>query len=185
MPDLLDVANLFIFWNFVFNIISISFSFLFFFWELHGTMYTSTHMHTHPLWTHVRKPYPYVHFRRIKPADLEIHEVTACTSLSTGTSSTTESITPVNPEINLGKYEHPCQIENLNLDGQIPPEGTQPTISFSFLFCARNIDFLYTKRIDMTWYVQTFWLPTICNVYKLCTLKYAWFVFFLYLLPLY
>ena len=55
-----------------------------------------------------------------EPADLEIHEVTIGASLSTGTSPTTESIAPVNP----GKYEHPCQVENLNSDGQVLPEET-------------------------------------------------------------
>jgi hypothetical protein len=28
---------------------------------------------------------------------------------------------------NPGKCEHPCQVENLNPGGQVPPEGTQPT----------------------------------------------------------
>jgi len=36
-------------------------------------------------------------------------------SLLTGTLSTTESITPLNPKINLGKYEHPYQVGDLNL----------------------------------------------------------------------
>jgi hypothetical protein len=42
-------------------------------------------------------------------------------SLSTGTSPTTESIVSLNPEINLGKCEHPYRVENLNLGGQVPP----------------------------------------------------------------
>jgi hypothetical protein len=45
--------------------------------------------------TDVRKPYLYEYLRRIKPADFEIHEVTTNGSLSTGTSSTTESIAPL------------------------------------------------------------------------------------------
>jgi len=45
-------------------------------------------------------------------------------SLSTGTSPTTESIAPLNPGINPGKCEHPCQVEDLNPTGQIPPQGT-------------------------------------------------------------
>jgi hypothetical protein len=53
-------------------------------------------------------------FRVLQPADLEIHEVTICASLSTGTSPTTKSIAPLNPEINPGKYEHMCQVEDLN-----------------------------------------------------------------------
>jgi hypothetical protein len=64
-----------------------------------------------------------------EPADLKIHEATTDTSLSTGTSSTTESIAPLNPRINLEKYEHPCQVEDLNPGGQVPPQGTQPTDS--------------------------------------------------------
>jgi hypothetical protein len=75
----------------------------------------------------VHKPYPYEHLRKTEPADLEIHEVTTGTSLSTGTSPTTECIAPLNPRINLGKYEHPCQIEDLNPGEQVPPRGTQPT----------------------------------------------------------
>jgi hypothetical protein len=51
----------------------------------------NTYAHS-PLWTHVRKPYPYEHLRRTEPADLEIHEVTIGASLSTGTLPTTESI---------------------------------------------------------------------------------------------
>ena len=77
-----------------------------------------------PLWIHVRKPYPYEHLRKTEPADLEIHEVTTGASLSTGTSPTTKSIAPLNPEINPGKYEHPCQVEDLNPGGQVQPQGT-------------------------------------------------------------
>ena len=60
---------------------------------------------------------PYEHLRRTEPADLEIHEVTMDASLSTETSLTTESIAPLNLGINPGKYEHSCQVENLNLGG--------------------------------------------------------------------
>ena len=56
----------------------------------------NTYAHS-PLWTHVRKSYPYEHLRRTEPADLEIHEVTTYASLSTGTSPTTKSIAPLNP----------------------------------------------------------------------------------------
>ena len=76
----------------------------------------NTHAHS-PLWTHVRKPYLYEHLRRTEPADLEIHKVTTGTSLSTETSPTTESIAPLNPGINPEKYEHPCQVKDLNPNG--------------------------------------------------------------------
>ena len=69
-----------------------------------------------PLWTHVRKPYPYEHLRKTVPADLKIDEVTAGASLSTGTSPTTENTTPLNSGINPEKYEHQCQVDDLNLD---------------------------------------------------------------------
>jgi hypothetical protein len=36
-------------------------------------------------------------------------------------SPTIESIAPLNPEINPGKYEHPCQVKDLNPDEQVPP----------------------------------------------------------------
>jgi hypothetical protein len=36
-----------------------------------------------------------------EPADLKIHEV----------------IAPINPEINAGKYEHMCQVKDLNPGG--------------------------------------------------------------------
>jgi hypothetical protein len=49
-------------------------------------------------------------------ADLEVHEVTGA-SLSTGMSPTIESITPLNLGINPEKYEHLCQVEDLNLGG--------------------------------------------------------------------
>jgi hypothetical protein len=77
-----------------------------------------------PIYTHVRKPYAYEHFRGTEPADYEIHEGTAGASLSTGTSPTTESIAPVNPGINPEKYEYSCQVEDLNPDRQIPPQET-------------------------------------------------------------
>jgi hypothetical protein len=66
------------------------------------------------------------HLRKTEPADFEIHEVTTDTSMSTGTSFTTESITPLNSEINPEKYEHPCHVEDYP-GGQIPPQKTQPT----------------------------------------------------------
>ena len=55
----------------------------------------------------------------IKPTDHEIHEVTIDVLLSTETSPTTESIAPLNLKINLKKYEHPCQVKDLNLNRQI------------------------------------------------------------------
>jgi hypothetical protein len=58
-----------------------------------------------------------------EPANLKIHEVTIGASLSTGTSPTTESVAPLNPEISSEKYEHPCQVEDLNPDRQVPPQG--------------------------------------------------------------
>ena len=65
---------------------------------------------------------PYEHLRRTEPADLEIHEVTMDASLSTETSLTTESIALLNLGINSGKYEPPCQVEDLNLGGRVPPK---------------------------------------------------------------
>ena len=59
-----------------------------------------------PLWIHVRKLYLYEHLWRTEPINLEIDEVTTDVLLSTGTSPTTESIAPLNPEINPGKYEN-------------------------------------------------------------------------------
>jgi hypothetical protein len=74
-------------------------------------------MHAHsPLPIHVRKPYSYEHLRKTVPAHLEIDEVTTSTSLSTGTSPTTKSISLINPGINPGKCKHPCQVEDLNLE---------------------------------------------------------------------
>jgi hypothetical protein len=71
-----------------------------FFLELHGTTLTfTTQTHTHPMNTRTQT-YPCEHFRRIEPADLEIHEVTTDASLPTGTSPTTKSIAPLDPEIN-------------------------------------------------------------------------------------
>jgi hypothetical protein len=54
---------------------------------------------------------------------LEIDEVATGASPSMERSCTTKSTMSLNPEINPEKYEHPCQIENLNLGGQIPPQG--------------------------------------------------------------
>jgi hypothetical protein len=43
------------------------------------------------------------------------------------TSPTTERTPPLNPRIDLEKYEHLHQVENLNLGGQVLPRGTQLT----------------------------------------------------------
>ena len=59
--------------------------------------------------------------------NLEIDEVTTGMSLSTETSLTTKSTMPLNSGINLEKCEFPCQVKDLNLDGQVPPQGIQPT----------------------------------------------------------
>jgi hypothetical protein len=84
-----------------------------FFFELHKYR-RSTRMHTHP-YEYVCKLYPFEHLRKTMSVHLEIDEVTACVSLSTGTSPTTKSITLLNPRINLEKYEYPCQVEDVNL----------------------------------------------------------------------
>ena len=54
------------------------------------------------------------------PTQLEIDEITTGASLSTGTSPTTESTTPLNPGINSEKYEHSYRVEDLNPGGQVP-----------------------------------------------------------------
>ena len=59
----------------------------------------SQRTHTHPLWTHVRKPYPYEHLRRLSRQILEIDEVTTDASLSTEMSPTTECTMSLNPRI--------------------------------------------------------------------------------------
>jgi hypothetical protein len=75
-----------------------------FFCELHKPGPDADAQYTHSLlWTHVRKPYPYEHLRKTVPVHLEIDEVTIGVSQSTETSPTTESITPLNPGINLEK----------------------------------------------------------------------------------
>jgi hypothetical protein len=76
---------------------------------------------------------PYEHLQSTGSTDLEIHEVTTGASLSTGTLPTTESITPLNLEINPEKYEHPCQVEDLNPHGQVPPQGTQLMTILNYL----------------------------------------------------
>ena len=48
------------------------------------------------------------------PTHLEIDEVTTGVSLSTETSPTIESTTPLNPKINAEKYKHLCQVEEFN-----------------------------------------------------------------------
>jgi hypothetical protein len=55
-------------------------------------------------------------------AHLEIDEVTTGASPSTGTSPTIESVTPLNPRIKPEKCDYPCQVEDLNLGGQVPPQ---------------------------------------------------------------
>jgi hypothetical protein len=55
-------------------------------------------------------------------AHLEIDEVIIGASLSIETSHTIENTMPLNLEINLEKCEHLCQVEDLNMDGQVPPK---------------------------------------------------------------
>ena len=69
-------------------------------------------------------------FLELQPTDLEIHEVTTGTSLSTGMLPTTESIAPLNLRITPGKYEHPCQVKDLNPGEQVPPQGTQVLLHY-------------------------------------------------------
>ena len=76
------------------------------------TQTLNTYAHS-PLWTHVRKPYPYEHLWGTEPTDLEIHKVTTGASQSTATSPTTESIVPLNPRINQEKFKYLCQVEDL------------------------------------------------------------------------
>jgi hypothetical protein len=55
-----------------------------------------THKHAHKnIPMNARTPYPYEHLQGSEPVYLEIDEVTTDTSLLTGTSLTTERITPV------------------------------------------------------------------------------------------
>jgi hypothetical protein len=74
------------------------------------TQYNADVHNTHaysPILIHLCKLYLYKHLRRTEPTNLEIHEVTTDASLSTGTSPTTESIAPLNPEINPGNNKEP------------------------------------------------------------------------------
>jgi hypothetical protein len=61
----------------------------------------------------------YEHLRKTIPTHLEIDEITTNGSLSTGTSSTTENTTLLNPRINPKKYEHLCQVDDLNPGTQV------------------------------------------------------------------
>jgi hypothetical protein len=85
---------------------------------------TPQHTYTHLYEYTYANPTSYEHLRRTELADLEIHELTIGISLSTGTSPITESIAPLNPRINLKKYKHPCQVEDLNPSRQVLPQGT-------------------------------------------------------------
>lgn len=83
---------------------------------------THTCEHNH-LPMHAHTPYSYVHFRNIESGltDFEIDEVAAGASLSTNMSPTTERTTPFNPRIDIRKCEYPCQVEDLNMSGYVPP----------------------------------------------------------------
>ena len=57
-------------------------------------------MHTHSyLYEHVRKVYPYKHFRRLDRQIFEIDEVTVDISLLIGMLLTAECITPLNHKV--------------------------------------------------------------------------------------
>lgn len=66
---------------------------------------------------HAHKPYPNEYLYKTTLEDLEIDEATTGISLSTGTSPATESLTPLNPIINLEKHEHPWQVEDFEPGG--------------------------------------------------------------------
>jgi hypothetical protein len=83
--------------------------------------YTSAHS---LLWMHTLLWAPPKN--RVGPSNLEIDEGTTSALLSTGLPPTTERIMPLNPRINPGKCEHPCQVGELNPGGLVPQQGTQP-----------------------------------------------------------
>jgi hypothetical protein len=144
--------------------------------------YTSTH---YALWTHAHTLYLYENLTeldqqisRLTPmntrthtlspwaplknwvglANLEINEVTTGALLSTGTSPTTERIVPLNPGINPGKCEHPCQVGDLNPGGQVLPQGTQPAVHVplivSFVWCINLIILkIYPLWSKIRWFV--------------------------------
>jgi hypothetical protein len=66
-------------------------------------------------------------------AHLEIDEVITGASLSTEMSPITESTMQLNHRINLGKREHPCQIEDLN-----PGVSWEDLDRFSLFFGGRR-----------------------------------------------
>jgi hypothetical protein len=60
-----------------------------------------------------------------------------------GTSPITESIAPLNPGINPGKCKHPCQVEDLNLGGQVPPWNPTSWSMISLLLCGHLLISMY------------------------------------------
>jgi hypothetical protein len=77
--------------------------------------------HTLPIWAPLKN--------QVGPTNLEIDKVTTGVSLPTDMSSTTESVAPLNHGINPKKYENLCQVEDLNLGGQVPPQESNQLIS--------------------------------------------------------
>jgi hypothetical protein len=85
-------------------------SLAFFFLETHLQTQTLTYTSANlPLWRHVRTLYSYERLIRTE-LDWQISR-----------------LTPLNPGINPGKYEHPCQVGDLNPNRQVSPQETQPT----------------------------------------------------------
>jgi hypothetical protein len=62
----------------------------------------------------------------LSPQIIETDKVTICTSLSTGTSPTTERITLVKSRNKSKKCEHQRRVEDSNSGGQVPPQRTLP-----------------------------------------------------------
>jgi hypothetical protein len=79
--------------------------------------------------THAYLPYPYEHLWITELTDLEIHEITTGASLSTGRHLPLKlwKYSAVKSWKNPEKYEHSCQVENLNPGGQVSPQETRPT----------------------------------------------------------
>jgi hypothetical protein len=65
--------------------------------------------------------------RYVRKPSLEIHEVIRAPHCRHGHHLPLNIVAPLNPETNLEKCDHPCQVDDLNPDGHVLPQRTQPT----------------------------------------------------------
>jgi hypothetical protein len=96
------------------------------FLELHSTTQTLTiHTHIHPCEHMYANPTPMSTSKGLSRQISRFTKSSLAPRCRQGRRLPLKAyIAPLNPRINPEKYEHPCQVEDLNPGGQVPPQET-------------------------------------------------------------